>query len=622
VVDGDVEAIVDDGSGGWFLGGSFLEVGGVPCAGLAHIRADGSHDASWCPNPGVGYRLGSARVLALARLGSTLFVGGQFKAIAGEKRLRLAAFNTATGELLPWNPSVRGKPVHDRTERLPRGVHALEAIGSTLYVGGFFEQVGGQRRASLAALDAVSGRATSWNPRLGPYWASVDALSVADGIVYLAGDFRTLAGRARNGIGAIDEAGHATNWKPALQGRSVYGLALGADRVFVGGHSLTEPGISMVAVDRSSGAPLWQAVSDGLINAVEVSDNVVHVGGSFQELNGATRHRLAAIDAASGELTSWDPRANFDVLALQAEGDELAAGGRFSGVGGELRSNLAAVNALTGEIEPFAPNLDFELEALAIEGNTLYAGGEQLAAFSLPEGTRTDWNPTIDGGVRTLAADDGTVYVGGTFGKVDGEIRSGIAAIAAAGQILPWKSPLHRISSVHTVAVHTDSVFVGLEAQSDGEPILYELSRSDGSAKHAWRGAGFMPHVWSLSLAGNRLYVAGEFSSFGGQPRRDFAAISTDTAQLLPWVAPSTTTPYGTAYGTGYSIAATEQTVYLNGDFSQPTGQSYSVKAVDATTGAVLPWAPDPISHSGSELFLIGGSLYFGLPLAAYGPAP
>jgi hypothetical protein len=619
VVEGDVRAIVEDGLGGWFLGGSFLRVGGVPCAGLAHIRADGSHDSGWCPNPGVGYRYGQARVLALARLGSTLFVGGQFKVIAGEKRLRLAAFDIATGELLPWNPSVRGKTVFDRRERLPRGVHALHVAGSTLYVGGFFERVAGQRRASLAALDAATGKATSWNPGVGPSWAWVDALSVADGTVYLAGNFKTLAGRARYGIGAVDEAGRATNWKPALEGSDVYGLALDDDRVFVGGYSVTETGVCLVAFDRSSGAPLWQAMCDGLINAVDVSDNVVHVGGAFQDLNGATRHRLAAFDAATGELTSWDPRANYDVLALEAEGDELVAGGRFTGVGGELRSNLAAVNALTGEIEPFAPNLDFELEALVIEENTLYAGGDQLAAFSLPEGTPTDWNPTVDGDVQTLAADDGTVYVGGTFARVDGEIRSGIAAIAANGQILPWRSPLRGISSVYAVAVHADSVFVGLGAQSDSEPILYELSRTNGSAKQAWLGTGVVPGVQSLSLAGNRLYIAGEFSSLGGQPRRDFAAISTDTAQLLPWIAPSTTTPYGT----GQSIAATEQTVYLNGDFSQPTGQSYSVKAVDATTGAVLPWAPHPISRTGSELFLIGGSLYIDwLPLAAYGPTP
>src|SRR4051812_7368328 len=42
---GEVEAVVSDRRGGWFVGGSFADVDGRPCHALAHVRR-GSVD--WC----------------------------------------------------------------------------------------------------------------------------------------------------------------------------------------------------------------------------------------------------------------------------------------------------------------------------------------------------------------------------------------------------------------------------------------------------------------------------------------------------------------------------------------------------------------------------------------------
>ncbi|MFM1548344.1 MAG: hypothetical protein ACKJSG_03020, partial [Lentisphaeria bacterium] len=47
VPDGAVHAIVPDGEGGWFVGGSFSEVGGLSRANLVHIKADGRVDVPW-----------------------------------------------------------------------------------------------------------------------------------------------------------------------------------------------------------------------------------------------------------------------------------------------------------------------------------------------------------------------------------------------------------------------------------------------------------------------------------------------------------------------------------------------------------------------------------------------
>src|SRR5262245_54351300 len=49
-VTGKVQAVVPDGAGGWYIGGEFDAVGGVPRRNAAHIAADGSVTA-WDPSP-------------------------------------------------------------------------------------------------------------------------------------------------------------------------------------------------------------------------------------------------------------------------------------------------------------------------------------------------------------------------------------------------------------------------------------------------------------------------------------------------------------------------------------------------------------------------------------------
>ena len=75
---GPVYAAAPDGSGGWYIGGSFDSVDGVPRTNLAHIRAD--HTVSdWNPNPNGG-------VAAIAVSGPTVYVGGGFSSIGGGSR--------------------------------------------------------------------------------------------------------------------------------------------------------------------------------------------------------------------------------------------------------------------------------------------------------------------------------------------------------------------------------------------------------------------------------------------------------------------------------------------------------------------------------------------------------
>ena len=100
---GIVYAIIDDGSGGKFVGGTFTS---VTCnvtsttyttgyTRLVHLLPSGEVDSSWsCP-------VGSSIVYALALdvVNDRLFVGGDYSSIGGELRTDLAMVEASSGDV-------------------------------------------------------------------------------------------------------------------------------------------------------------------------------------------------------------------------------------------------------------------------------------------------------------------------------------------------------------------------------------------------------------------------------------------------------------------------------------------------------------------------------------------
>jgi hypothetical protein len=76
--------------------------------------------------------------------------------------------------------------------------------------------------------------------------------------------------------------------------------------------------------------------TDGQVNSVLVVGDRIYLGGTFTTANGLSCSRLAAIDASTGELTDWAPRASTVVRALAAspDGSRIYAGGDFRSISG------------------------------------------------------------------------------------------------------------------------------------------------------------------------------------------------------------------------------------------------------------------------------------------------
>lgn len=616
-VAGVVRTVIPDGSGGWFIGGSFVSVGGQPRSNLAHILANGAV-ADWAPDP-------DGDVLALALNGSRLFAGGSYSRIAGQARRNLAEFDAAGGDLFSWDPSpdqqVRALLVHRGTLYVggdfgsiatqPRNraaafelaaealtvwnpdvqvglcdVRALAARGDTIYLGGLFSSVGGVPREHLAAVDALTGVPTAWNPTLtGPddlYFGSpfVYALAIKGNTIYVGGHYTGIGGASRGGLAQIDlTTGLATSWNPDAV--EVTCMAVRETTIFVGGHFLTVGGVRrryLAEIRLDTGAlTAWDPAPNDALKAIAEQGGVVYAGGTFTGLGAEwqPRSNLAAFDAATGRLKDWNPNPDgLYVAALAAARGQVYVGGYFFLIGGQVRYGLASVDTLTGAASAWDPTANSVVGSFALAGDTLFVGGYftnisgqprgRLASFDLATGLLTDWNPNSASDVYCLLAKDRTVYIGGFFRSIGGVTRNRLATVdAVTGAVLDWDP--NADSWANTFLLAGDTLFVGGRFHSIGGQPRESMAALDiaSGAVLPWR-ADANSVVSSLAVAGDTLFIGGSFSTIGGAARRGLAAVSASTGTVCEWDA--------ALDGDVLSVVLSNQTLYLGGGFHRSSG--------------------------------------------------
>jgi PKD repeat protein len=152
---------------------------------LAYDLRTGDLVASWAPSA-------NAQVMDVAASpdGTRLYVGGSFTSIGGSTRYRIAAFDTATGNLVTsFNPSLNGR------------VETIAATNTTVYVGGAFTSANSQPRSRVAAFAASNGALLPWRPALADGTIYALQLSPDATQVVLGGSFTTVNGSSNPGFG-------------------------------------------------------------------------------------------------------------------------------------------------------------------------------------------------------------------------------------------------------------------------------------------------------------------------------------------------------------------------------------------------------------------------------------
>jgi hypothetical protein len=592
---GSISAVVSDGSGGYYIGGSFTEVASHPAENLAHIKSSGEVDTGWLPKA-------NGEVKALAVSGEIVYVAGSFTVIGTNNaaRNRVAALKASgvagEGEATSWNPKANNT------------VNALALSGtSVVYVGGTFTEIGSTVvvRNRLAAIKTnteatETAEATTWNPNATA--GEVKALAVSGEVVYAGGTFTVIGtnGLTRNRLAAIntnataEAAAEATTWNPNASSEVNTLAVAGTSTVYVGGafttigtNNQTRHRIATIKTNATATATAeattWNPNADATVKALAASGSTVYAGGAFASIGATVRNRLAALNA-SNVPTSWNPNATAGAVnALAVSGEIVYAGGTFTVIGtnSQTRNRLAAINTnaaaeATATATTWNPNATAgEVKALAVSGEVVYAGGtftvigtnsqtrNRLAAIktnatATATAEATTWNPNASAEVKALAVSGEIVYAGGTFTTIGStpETRNRIAAIKtnataeATAEATTW-NPNATAGAVNALVVSGEVVYaggtftvIGTNSQTRNRLAAIKTNATATATAEAttWNPNATAGEVNALAVSGEVVYAGGTFTVIGtnSQTRNRIAAIKTNatataTAEATTW---------------------------------------------------------------------------------------
>ncbi|MEI6446645.1 MAG: hypothetical protein WCO96_02045 [Actinomycetes bacterium] len=375
---GAVSVVTPDGSGGWYIGGTFTTVNGSAATNAAHVKADGTLDTNWLPNP-------NGAVSAITLSGSDVFLGGQFSNVGGTAHAYVAKVGT-NGTVSSWDPKMNSGG---------STVLSIVISGSTAYLGGGFRtfrnagDTANVVRNNLAAVDTGTGALSSWNPNVN---GSVRSMILDGSTLYLGGGFTTIGAgppSARNLLAAVSTSdGSVQSWDPsnAAYGNSVavgsFGGNLTVNQIAKVGSSIYAVGsfnyssgarIGGANFDATSGAVgSWNPQPNNRLNALAVGGSVVYVGGPAGTFNGTARGYGAAFKTSDSSITSWDPKANGSINAISAaQGSQIAIGGTFTTVNGSSQTYFGALALGT----PQTPAIDSVPATPVDKGTTIKSSG-------------------------------------------------------------------------------------------------------------------------------------------------------------------------------------------------------------------------------------------------------
>ncbi|HAI76005.1 MAG TPA: hypothetical protein DCM08_07115 [Microscillaceae bacterium] len=224
-----------------------------------------------------------------------------------------------------------------------------------------------------------------------------------------------------------------------------------------------------------------------------------------------------------------------------------------------------------------------------------------------------------DGRVKTIAEDVNYIYLGGSFSALvklgtAGALTHGIpVSTTGAGEVVQGFPNVNGNVYI-TISDGSGGWYIGGIFTHVGGIDRNNIAHinPDKTLDLIWNPnaiGGSLPGVRALALSGTDLYVGGDFTHIGGQPRSNIAKLSTTGAGN----ADATWNP--NANNTIYTLTLSGTDLYVGGWFSTLGGQPRNRIAKLSTTGAGNvdeTWNPNASGGGVSALALSGTDLYVG----------
>lgn len=232
-------------------------------------------------------------------------------------------------------------------------------------------------------------------------------------------------------------------------------------------------------------------------------NEVIYLGGPFDDMSGSPRNGLAAINAITGNLLSWAPTVNNGVVkAIAKSGDTIFIGGTFSQINGQPRGRIAALSASTGAL---------------------------FSTFSIGTSNASDT-------VMSLKVLGKFIYVGGKFSNIQSLVRNNMAKITLGGTMILWipipvvSGPVKKIESFsNKLAVLTNNYSLQCNDLStidtSAAPNNVLRAQSDPTAGY----------ISDFAMRGNVAFMVGSFLSVNSQNLTYATACNLITGIFTSW---------------------------------------------------------------------------------------
>ncbi len=307
---------------------------------------------TWNGSPGIIY------AVAASPDGSRIYVGGDFNNVDGVKQEHVAAFDTATGELIP---SFGAEGVNGR-------VYAITATDEAVYVGGTFTKSSWRTRLKAAAF-TLAGKALPWAPAITESASTgvspiVFALAADAEKIFIGGSFDKVNGTASHGLAAVDPQSAALlPYASGVVPLTSYVTSLNSDgeRLYATGRDDRGPvrfeGVK--ALSLSDGSQFWYADCKGDSFDTQVLNGVVYVAthahdcsriNGWPERSPRVYTSVYTLNALDGSLLPFNPTmygstdvpgSRDNTRAFATDGTQLFVGGGWLNVDGKEQANVA-----------------------------------------------------------------------------------------------------------------------------------------------------------------------------------------------------------------------------------------------------------------------------------------
>ncbi|MGM1029615.1 MAG: PKD domain-containing protein [Actinomycetota bacterium] len=230
--------------------------------------------------------------------------------------------------------------------------------------------------------------------------------------------------------------------------------------------------------------------------------------------------------------------------------------------------------------------------AQAVAGNRVFAGGEftqarpagaaagvqqtaraNLLAYNLQTGVlEGSFAPQVNGRIMaaTVSPDGSTLYIGGSFTSVNGQSRFRLAAFnTSTGALTSWAPAAN--STVYSIAATSAAVYVAGQYTAVNNTTrtgVAAISASNGTLRpfNPVHEGGYLARAVVVSPDGTKVIAAGSFLTTNGQssPGRGMAALDATTGASLPWAVNSVIRNAGNNAAI-YSLSSDATSVYGTG---------------------------------------------------------